>query len=252
MDPTTLHGYATAAEMLLALVTFVALLFISAPYGRHVRGGWGPSIPARLGWVLMEAPASLGFLAIYLLGDHRGETVPLVLLALWQFHYAQRAFVYPFRMRMGGKTMPLMIALLAIAFNLLNAYVNARWISHLGAYPLAWLADPRFAVGLALFAGGWATHTWADARLAALRKPGETGYKIPHGGLYDRIASPNYFGEIVQWTGWAVLTWSPAGLAFALYTFANLAPRAGRHLRWYRETFPDYPPSRKALVPWVW
>ena len=36
------------------------------------------------------------------------------------------------------------------------------------------------------------------------------------------------------------------------YTFANLAPRAVSHRRWYRETFPDYPPSRKALVPWVW
>ena len=55
--------------------------------------------------------------------------------------------------------------------------------------------------------------------------------------------------EIVEWLGWALLTWSPAGLAFAAWTMANLVPRARAHHRWYRERFPDYPARRKALVP---
>jgi len=252
MSPREWHQWATWLEIGLGVVTLVSLFFVVAPYGRHVRKGWGPQIPARVGWVVMEAPASLAFLAIYLYGEHRFEPAPLAMLALWQFHYVQRAFVFPFRMKISGKQMPMVIAALAIVFNLLNAYVNARWVSGLGSYPASWLVDPRFLLGTGVFFLGFRINTWADARLASLRKPGESGYVVPHGGLYDRIASPNYFGEIVEWVGWAVLTWSLAGAAFAFYTFANLAPRAVSHLRWYRETFPNYPRDRKAVIPYVW
>ncbi|HEV7813406.1 MAG TPA: 3-oxo-5-alpha-steroid 4-dehydrogenase, partial [Leifsonia sp.] len=88
-------------EIVLAVVTFVALCFVVAPYGRHGRDGWGPTVPARVGWVVMEAPAPVLFLVFFLLGEHRFELVPLVFLGLWQVHYIQRAFVYPFLMRGG-------------------------------------------------------------------------------------------------------------------------------------------------------
>lgn len=252
MDERTLHLWATMAEIALGVLTFVSLLFVAAPYGRHVRTGWGPRVPARLAWIVMEAPASLAFLWIYLQGDHAGEPAPLALLALWQVHYVHRAFVFPFRLRIGGKTWPALIPALAIVFNLLNAYVNARWISHLGDYPARWLADPRFLVGVAVFATGMGINVWADTKLMGLRRPGRSEYVIPRGGLYDRITSPNYFGEIVEWTGWAIATWSLAGLAFAIYTFSNLAPRAVSHRAWYRRTFPDYPRERKAVLPFLW
>jgi protein-S-isoprenylcysteine O-methyltransferase Ste14 len=111
--------------------------------------------------------------------------------------------------------------------------------------------DPRFVAGVLVFFSGLAVNVRADRRLMALRAPGETGYKIPRGGLYEYVSSPNYLGEIVEWLGWALATWSLAGLAFAVYTIANLLPRALQHHAWYRRTFPDYPPGRKALVPFV-
>ncbi|MEN0085740.1 MAG: methyltransferase [Leifsonia sp.] len=238
------------AELLLAAVTFVALLFVVAPYGgRHGRTGWGPTVPAQVGWVVMEAPAALLFVAFYLLGSHRFEPVPLLFLALWLVHYVYRAFVYPFLMRSGSR-MPVLVMLLAIGFNTLNAWVNARWVSEYGTYPVAWLADPRFWLGLLLFAGGLTLNMRSDRTLRRLRAGGG-GYRVPYGGGFRYVSSPNYLGEIVEWTGWAVATWSLAGASFALYTIANLAPRAVANHRWYRETFPEYPRDRRALLPFV-
>lgn len=67
--------------------------------------------------------------------------------------------------------------------------------------------------------------------------------------LFKYVSCPNYLGEIIQWAGWALLTMSPAGLVFLIWTIANLAPRALAHHRWYKETFQDYPDERKALLP---
>jgi hypothetical protein len=88
--------------------------------------------------------------------------------------------------------------------------------------------------------------------LIALRRPGETGYRVPRGWLFERVSCPNYFGEILEWFGYALASWSLAGLAFALFTAANIGPRAFAHHRWYHRTFPGYPPQRKALIPFVW
>ncbi|MCA9605822.1 MAG: DUF1295 domain-containing protein [Myxococcales bacterium] len=248
----TLHFYLTLTEIGIAIPTAVALLWISAPYGRYARDGWGPKIPARLGWILMELPACALYAGIFFFGAHSLELTPLVLLGIWQLHYFHRTFIFPFRLRAEGKTMPVSIPLMAILFNSLNAYVNARWISHLGSYDTSWLLDPRFLVGAAVFATGMAINLHADTVLIHLRKPGETGYKIPKGGLYRYITCPNYFGEIMEWIGWAILTWSLAGVAFAVYTAANVGPRAFTNHRWYLEKFGDeYPKERRALIPFL-
>ncbi len=70
--------------------------------------------------------------------------------------------------------------------------------------------------------------------------------------LFSWVTSPNYFGEMVEWVGFALAAQTLAGWAFAVFTFANLAPRAVAHHKWYRATFADYPTSRRALIPFVW
>lgn len=251
MNELALHGWAVRTEFALAVVTVGVLPFVAAPYGRYERRGWGPTLPARLGWVLMELPAVALFALFFFDGDHRFMVVPLVLLGLWQLHYLNRTFVFPVRMRASGRRMPLLITFLAIGFNTLNAYINARWIGHLGNYGISWLTDPRFLLGATVFLVGWLGNVHADSVLRKLRKPGETGYAIPRGGLYRWVSTPNYLCEILEWTGWAIATWSTAGLAFAVYAAANLGPRAFKHHAWYRERFADYPPERKALIPYL-
>ncbi|MGZ3708469.1 MAG: DUF1295 domain-containing protein [Bdellovibrionota bacterium] len=232
----------------LSAIVFLSLLFLTAPYGRHLRKGWGPSIASRTGWMVMESPSVFLMAGIFFLGDW--GTVSLVLLLFWQLHYVHRALIFPFRSRNGAKPMPISIVLMAVFFNLVNAYLNGRGLSHFGqAYDLSWFGDPRFLLGSILFFGGMAINWQSDQILFRLRKPGETDYKIPHGGLYRWISCPNYFGEMIEWIGWAVATWSVFGAVFAIWTAANLLPRAISHHRWYREKFPEYPRNRRALIP---
>src|SRR5439155_3370160 len=87
----------------LALATYLGLQFIVAPYGRHTRGGWGPQISSTAGWILMEAPASLFFALVYFWGERRLAPGALALFALWQVHYVNRAFIFPFRRRGGER-----------------------------------------------------------------------------------------------------------------------------------------------------
>jgi len=239
------------AWIAVALVAFLFLLLRPAPYGRHARSVGGPTLPARAGWLLMELPALVVLPGLFLLGDRRGP-VALAFCALWLLHYAQRVLVYPLRFRGAGRPVPLTIAASAFGFNLVNGWINGRWLFTLAPpYPRDWLADPRFLAGAALFAAGFAANLHSDSILLALRRPGETGYRVPHGGLYRFVSCPNYLSEIVEWCGWALLTWSLAGVSFALWTVANLLPRALSHHRWYRATFPDYPPGRRAVVPFL-
>jgi protein-S-isoprenylcysteine O-methyltransferase Ste14 len=245
------HFWLVLLTFAFAFQTFVLLLWINAPYGRFTRSGWGPTISTRSAWVLLESPAVVVFAAIYFAGDHAYELVPLVLLGIWQFHYLVRTFIFPFRIRETGKRIPVLIVVLAILFNVLNAYINARWISHLGEYPVTWLTSTPFLAGLSIFIVGWIINQHADLTLFRLRKPGETHYSIPEGGMYQQVSCPNYLGEILEWTGWAIATWSLAGAAFAVFTMANLLPRALATHRWYRDKFPDYPKTRRAVIPYL-
>jgi 3-oxo-5-alpha-steroid 4-dehydrogenase 1 len=234
-------------------LAFIALQFLVAPYGRHGRPGWGPTIHRTAGWILMESPAVVVFVACWHLSARRHDDTSMAFLGLWLLHYAYRAFIYPFRLRGGNLRMPLAVVAMGFCFNVMNGYLQGRWLFTLGPVRDAtWFADPRFILGVILFLAGYALNQWSDVALRRLRAPGETGYRIPYGGAFRFVSCPNYLGELVEWFGWAVLTWSPAGLAFFLWTAANLVPRARSHHRWYRECFPEYPPERTAVVPFLY
>jgi len=236
----------------LAAFACVGIFFIPVPYGRHNRPGWGPQVKAFLGWFLMESPSFYVFTLMFLLSPHAPGAAGWVLFGLWEAHYIQRSFVYPFLIRGKTKTMPLIIIVMAVGFTSLNGYLNGRWIFKFsGGYGTAWFRDPRFIVGAALFLAGLVINLQSDYLLRHLRRSGETDYKIPRGGLFRYVSCANYFGEIIEWFGWALATWSWPGLAFALWTMANLGPRALSHHRWYLRNFPDYPKNRKALIPFL-
>jgi 3-oxo-5-alpha-steroid 4-dehydrogenase 1 len=253
LSELSLFNVLIAGWFALAAVVFLALLFFVAPYGRHVRRGWGLAINNRTGWVIMEVAALVAFAVCFVIGGNPNTVTTLVFLVLWEAHYLHRAFIYPFSLRSRSRGMPIIIVGFGLLFNTVNGYLNGRYIfSFSGGYGNDWLADPRFIAGVALFITGFIINRQADRILGDLSKSADSGYKIPYGGLYRWISCPNYLGEIIIWLGWAVATWSLPGLAFAVWTMANLVPRARSHHAWYRQKFPDYPPRRRALLPGIW
>jgi hypothetical protein len=145
-------AYGTLA---LAPVVFAILFFVEAPYGRHIRKGWGPVLENRWGWFFMEMPASLIFAAIILFFAELNVTV-LAFLGIWQLHYFHRTFIYPWTLQKGRK-MPWLILIMAVVFNTSNAYLNS-WsiVSHAQWYSEAWLSSPQFLTGIAVFFAGMA------------------------------------------------------------------------------------------------
>jgi 3-oxo-5-alpha-steroid 4-dehydrogenase 1 len=233
-------------------VIFILLLVISAPYGKHYRHGWGTVILSRTAWIFMESPAFFVILILFIAGKSYTHAITLIFILLWQMHYIQRTFIYPFLLTRNKKNFPVIIAAMGFIFNIINGYINGYYLFFIYPhYPLSWLIDVRFITGFIIFITGFAINLHSDKILRELKSEADNSYKIPHRGLYRIISSPNYFGEIIEWIGWALLTWSPPGLVFALFTIANLLPRALSHHRWYRKTFPDYPRERKAIIPFL-
>jgi 3-oxo-5-alpha-steroid 4-dehydrogenase 1 len=254
MQPTSFFYGAMIAVIVVATASFISLFFgPPAQYGRHDKGKSGPQIPTRLAWIIMEAPASLVFAWFYFTGPNATGLVPIVLFLMWQAHYFHRSFIYPFQLKVreGSKTTVYPI-LMGSAFCAVNGYLNGIYTSTYGAHlNREWLTDPRFAIGIALFIFGYALNKQSDRILLSLRAPGESGYKIPYGGGYRWVSSPNYLGELITWIGFAIASWSPAAATFIIMTTGNLVPRALTNHRWYQKTFEDYPKDRKAIFPFL-
>lgn len=237
----------------IGVLTFLYLTFIkTAPYGRHTSANWGLTIDNKLGWIIMELPALVLFVVYFFVFQSYFNVVMAVFVVLWVVHYANRALVFPFRIKTKGKRMPVIIVLSAVVFNSINTFFVASYLAqNPQRYTLEWTQSWQFVVGIVLFIAGFMVNQYSDYILIKLRGKTEVGYKIPHGFLYKYITCPNYFGEIIEWTGFALMTWCLPSFSFLVWTIANLVPRAIANHRWYYQKFENYPKSRKILVPHV-
>lgn len=249
--------YSVVTSMIcLAVIVYIALRRITPGYGIMYSGKWGPSVPNRLGWVLMEAPAFIVMLLLWVLSDRASEPAPCVMALLFEIHYFQRSFIFPLLIR-GKNRMPLCIIACGVIFNIVNAYMIGGWLFHVSppdSYPVSWLWSPLFILGAVIFIAGMAVNLQSDHIIRHLRKPGDTAHYIPRGGMFRFVTSANYLGELTEWTGYAILTWSFGGAAFAIWTFANLAPRARKiHQRYIAEFGNDYASLRRRyLIPYIY
>ena len=130
---------------LLGAVVFVALYFVDAGYGKLMSPKWGPTIPNRIGWMLMEMPVLLVAMFFWITSEVRFSLPYLVFFLLFALHYIHRTFVFPFRMN-GRSRMPLSIVLMSVTFNLINGYIQGYWLFRLAPekayYDTSWIHQP--------------------------------------------------------------------------------------------------------------
>ena len=154
--------------------------------------------------------------------------------------------------------MPVAIKAMGFVFNVLNGMMQAGGLFYFapeGLYAGGWayLLKPHALLGVLLFFAGMFINLHSDHVIRHLRKPGDTRHYLPAKGLYRYVTSANYFGKLVEWTGFAILTASPAAWVFVWWTFANLVPRSDAIYRHYRAEFGDEAVGkRKRIIPYVY
>ena len=154
-----------------------------------------------------------------------------------------------------------------LTYVLLSISLQAQSYCQYQSYPKDYHNKIHFRLGVCLRLIGFIINIQSDTILLNLRKNTSTTknesnsitnnvtttkYKIPHGGLFQYISCANFFGEIIEWLGYAIASSSLAGWAFLVFVCANLIPRGMAHHQWYLDKFKDdYPKNRYAVIPFV-
>jgi hypothetical protein len=228
-----------------------------APYGKHANDGinWGPMVNQRLAHTLSDAPPGviLFTLVFFLYGIQRGY-VNITFYVLWMCHCVHRGIIHPWIMNYGNNKTPIGIPIAGLFPNLLFSYLNADWIGS-ASYKSDYYTDPRFIIGILLFLIGFCINRAVDFTLRNIRSRGDylgERYFISEGCLFKRISCPNFLGEMLEWFGWAVGTWSPAGVVWFMFRCGTFIPQSKQYHDWYKGRFPDYIKNRKALIPFIY
>ncbi|KAM9317233.1 3-oxo-5-alpha-steroid 4-dehydrogenase 2 [Gastrophryne carolinensis] len=236
----------------------IGLLFLlkqvtePAAYGKHVSKTANQTsilISAKCGWFIQELPSFI-VPSLVILYNKRCDSVGCkMLLVMFCGHYFHRTFIYSAFTR--GRPTPLYIVISAVVFCSYNGFLQGHCMVFVATYPKNWYRDIRFILGITIFFIGMSINIHSDHMLRKLRKSSEVAYKIPQGGIFYYVSGANFLGEIVEWFGYAIATWTLPGFAFALFTLCSIGPRAYHHHKFYQQEFKDYPKDRKALIPFI-
>lgn len=240
----------------------------------------GFMVPGRFAWLVVNFP---GLVHIYwYLATHwstsagQENAIQFLVIVLLAVHFTKRVvevlFIHSFSV---GESL---IACTIPGF--LYCLNNWLWIKSIGDSPLELIGKVRVALGTVFFLLGEAGSFWHHAHLARLRtRPskhmprvrrntqilnqpllsgddsgkGEHIYVLPSGGLFDYVATPHWFCELIGFFGLSIVAWHLHALLIPMGMTSYLAGRAVSSTRWYKDHFGDkYPSCRRHLVPLVW
>ena len=248
----SLYNYILIPWVILGLLTFIVLLKVKAPYGKFVNQGWGPSISFKWGWILQEIISPISFSFFFLWTIQEKGFVVWIFFLIWNLHYINRSIIFPLRKREHENTpkCPIVIIISAIFFNLINGFINGYFLGKIAQYNFDYIFSFNFIFGFLILIIGIIINIKSDNILIKIKKR-YSNYQIPNGFMYKYIACPNYFGEIIEWIGFYLMTLSSPALIFVFWTMCNLIPRAISTHDWYVSNFKDYPKNRKAIIPFL-
>lgn len=247
-----------------------------------------PTVSKSIGFFIQESPCVYVTLFIYFhYGNPSVMYHPVNMAAIFMFvgHYVYRSFIYTYLESLHPRApLPYNAVIMAYFFTTTNAIQQGGFFARLGHYPAAWtycmlsrsvccsnagctyLSSPCFSVysiapvfifGCLLWLIGLSINIHSDSILRNLRTfndPPHT-YRIPRGGFYDllRISNANFFGEVVEWGGFALATCSLVGLSMWFFVAVNIIARAQLAHKYYLAKFPgEYEKlGRTAVIPFL-
>ena len=96
MNTSTIYSIILWTFLGIGTIVFISLFFVTAPYGRHNRKGWGPELNNRAGWIIMESVSPLVFLLFFITGGWGFGLIPMIFLCLWlTITYTALSFLLP-------------------------------------------------------------------------------------------------------------------------------------------------------------
>lgn len=257
----SIYDFILLISFIIVILASLGSIILIAPYGRFAINS-GIELNPKIGWWLMEIMATISFIFFYPQGPNAFKPVPLIFASLYLIHYANRGWYFPFSLRVdpnSKSSFSILVVISGFFVTSLHGYLNAMWYSKYCTYlNYEWLTTPTCIFGLILYEVSFWSTIYCESIIRNLRdvnpsKSTTQRYKIPKGFLFEYVTSAQYFTELLGFLGWAIMTWSPAGLFIFSISCANLIPRAiGTH-KWYLEKFKDtYPKNRKILIPFIW
>ena len=128
-------------------------------------------IPSKLGWIVMEIISPIALLYFIIKGNIVQTPTSIIFISCWVLHYFNRSIIYPLRQNNPAK-MPLLIALLAFLFNIVNGYINGTYLGSIQEYSIDYMSNWNFILGLCLFILGAYINIKSDNILLSLRSHG--------------------------------------------------------------------------------
>ena len=233
----------------ITLLTVLYLCFSPAPYGKFTPASGVFSsfkINSKLAWMLQECPAFFIPFHVIVLRWSTLSPMSILGLGLFSLHYFNRSFIFPLLIKSGRST-PIETCLSAFGFCCFNGWLQCKSTVESNLQ----VRDAHASIlGLILFFVGMYINISSDSHLRELaaQRVGNV-YLTPHKGMFQYVSAANYFGEIVEWLGFALLLQTPAAAWFSLFTTLFLGQRGYQTHKYYLSKIDDYPKSRSSVFP---
>jgi 3-oxo-5-alpha-steroid 4-dehydrogenase len=248
MSSANLAIICVAVQSVLAAVLVVGEVSgrLRLPYSKF---GTGVGVNSQTGLALAYTTPIIIYVAFWIEGGAPQSPYHLVVLGTFLFHFIRRILEILFVSTYSRPTS--LRALVPIALLYGGAAASSAFFQvHTSAQPTS---SPTFVLGTVVFGLGELLNGYHHWLLGRLRLQGVHTYVAPHGGLFGWVASPHYFGEILSFVGYAMMSDLLPVWGNALVVFAYLSARANSTLKWYQGEMPlRIPAGWRRLVPFVY
>lgn len=211
---------------------------------RYSKFGTAKGVPSRPGMIILYSLPVL--VATICAWPYLPTATPVqwLVYASVVIHFAKRTYEALFVHKYSGYIQPLTFGVIVVTYALIAGmicWLNAEAIPQM---------DGVFILGAAFFVAGEIGNFYHHKLLAELRQT-QSGYQIPRGGWFERATCPHYFFELLAWLGIVLMSRHLFTVLAFIAMLGYLIARSIKTRQWYLKRFPNYPPERKNMIPYV-